>query len=236
MRNRAPRFALRDLAGAICVLVIAAGLIATAFITHAGPFILIAVLILLTFGLLRVFRERGREGEVKEVTKALRTRLHKGENLLAVTVGDRRQVKPLATVADVALMMFTQGLAAEGSGAVASDDTFVGVTDRRLIAIDRQRRPPGQKRRWLERLNLRRTDTAKGKHAVIFEAPRDGLSLSVRLAVFYLARLNVKSTNGQTFSIGLNSRYWAERAVGLAQHTESGAVEPANRNHFVTNA
>ena len=185
---------------------------------------------------MRLFRERGREGEVKEVTTALRTRLQKGEDLLAVTVGDRRRVKPLATVADVALMMFTQGLAAEGSGALASDDTFVGITDRRLVAIDRQRRPSGQKRNWLERLNLRRADTAKGRHAIIFEAPRDGLSLTVRLAVFYLARLNVKSTNGQTFSIGLNSRYWAERAVGVAQQIESGAVENANRNHSVTNA
>ena len=117
MKRRTPKFALRDLAGAICVLGIAVGLIAAAFITHAGPFILIAVLILLTFGLLRAFRERGREGEDKEVDRALRTRLHKGENLLAMTIGDRRRIKPLATVGDVALMMFTQGLAAEGSGA-----------------------------------------------------------------------------------------------------------------------
>jgi hypothetical protein len=224
MNNRAPNFALRDLAGLICALFVAAALITAAFVTHAGPFILIAILILLTFGLLRVFRERGREAEIKEVKTALRTRLHKGEQLLAIAVGDRRRVKPLATAADVTLMMFTQGLAAEGSGALAVDDTFVGVTDQRLIAIDRQKRPPGETRGWLERLNLRRRDASEGKHAVIFEASRAGLSLSVRIAVFHLARLNAEATDGRTFSIGLNSRYWANRAVELvdeAQATQS---------------
>jgi hypothetical protein len=143
--------------------------------------------------------------------------LHKGEELLAFTVGDRRRVKPLATLVDFALLMFTQGLAAEGSGAVAVDDTFVGLTDRRLIAIDRQKRPPGQKRSWRERLNLRRLNGTKGKHAVIFEASQEGVILSVRLAVFYLARLKVEAPDGRTLSIGLNSRYWARSAVELAK-------------------
>lgn len=213
MQLKAPNFALRDLAGLVCALLVAAALVVAAFLTHAGPFILIAVLIVLIFGLLRVFRERGRETEAKEVAQALRTRLNKGETLLAATVGDRRRVKPLATLADLALMMFTQGLAAEGPGTTATDDTFVGLTDRRLIVIDRQKRPPGEKRAWLERLNLRRRDTSKGTHAIVFEAPRDGLSLSVRLAVFYLARLNIQTADGRTFSIGLNSRYWAKQAV-----------------------
>jgi hypothetical protein len=213
----APNFALRDLAGLIGVLFLAVALVVVAFATHAGPFILIAILMLLIFGLLRLFRERGREAEAQEVARALRTRLHKGEKLLAFTIGDRRRVKPLATLADFALMMFTQGLAAEGSGAVATDDTFVGLTDRRLIAIERRKRPPGQKRGWRERLNLRRQDASKGKHAVIFEASRDELALSVRLAVFYLARLNVRAGDGRRFSVGLNCRYWARRALELSQ-------------------
>lgn len=217
MARKTPNFALRDLAGLICVLLLAAGLVVAAFVTHAGPFILIAILILLIFGLLRFFRERGREVEAKEVAKALRTRLQRGEKLLVSTVGDRRRVKPLATLTDLALMMFTQGLAAQGSGAVAVDDTLVGLTDRRLIAIDRQKRPPGQKRSWRERMNLRRLNSSKGKHSVVFETPCEGLSSSVRLAIFYLARLNVRAADGRTFSIGLNSRFWAERAVQLSQ-------------------
>jgi hypothetical protein len=113
--------------------------------------------------------------------------------------------------------MFTQGLAAEGSGAVATDDTLVGLTDRRLIAIERRKRPPGQKRGWRERLNLRRQDASRGKHALIFEASRDELTLSVRLAVFYLARLNVRAGDGRRFSVGLNCRYWARQALELSQ-------------------
>ncbi len=217
MTGKMPNFALRDLVGLICVLLLAAGLVVAAFVTHAGPFILIAILILLIFGLLRFFRERGREVEAKEVATALRTRLHRGEKLLASTVGDRRRVKPLATLTDLALMLFTQGLAAEGSGAVAVDDTLIGLTDRRLIAIDRQKRPPGQKRGWRERMNLRRVNSDKGRHSVVFETPREGLRSSVRLAIFYLARLNVRAADGRTFSIGLNSRFWAERAVQLSQ-------------------
>ena len=85
------------------------------------------------------------------------------------------------------------------------DDTYLGLTDRRLIAIDRQKRQPGEKRGWRERLNLHRRDTSKGKHTVIFEGPREGLVLSVRLAVFYLARLNVQARDGRSFSVGLNS-------------------------------
>jgi hypothetical protein len=221
MNQKSPNFALRDLAGLICVLLFAAVLIAAAFLTHAGPFILIAVLILLIFGLLRVFRERGREDETKIITRALRTRLHKGEKLLAIAAGDRRRVKPLATVADFALMMFTQGLAVEGSGSIAIDDTFVGLTDRRLIAIDHQKRPPGERRDLIERLNLRKRDTSKGRHGIVFETPRKGVSLSVRLAVFYLARMNIQGADGQTFSIGLNSRYWAERAMKLSEASEN---------------
>jgi hypothetical protein len=223
MNQKSPNLALRDLAGLICVLLFAAALIATAFLTHAGPFIMIAVLILLTFGLLRVFRERGREDETKVITKALRSRLHKGEKLLAMVAGDRRRIKPLATLADFALMMFTQGLAADGSGSVAIDDTFIGLTDRRLIAIDHQKRPPGERRNVLERLNLRKRDTSKGRHRIVFEAPHQGLSLSVRLAVFYLARLNIHAADGQTFSVGLNSRYWAERAMALREATTNRA-------------
>ena len=212
-----PNLALRDLAGLICVLMITAALVVTAFVTHAGPFILIGVLVMVIFGLLRFFREGGREAEAKEVAKALRTRLRKGETLIAYTVGDRRRVKPLTALMDLALMMFTQGLAADGSGAVAVDDTFVGLTDQRLIAIERQRRPPGVKRSWRERLNLRRFDLSKGKHAVVFEASCEGLNLSVRLAVFYLARFSVQTPDGRRFSVGLNSRYWAERAIGLSR-------------------
>jgi hypothetical protein len=221
MEDKAPNFTLRDLVGAVCVLLSAVVLIAVAFITHAGPFILIAILFLLIFVLLRLFRERGREAETKEARKALRTRLHKGEELLAITVGDRRAVKPLATVADFALMMFTQGLAAEGSGALAVDDTIVGLTNRRLIAIDRHKRPPGAKQGWLERLNLRRFNTSKGAHAILFEAPSEELTLSVRLAVFYLARLNVQAADGRTISIGLNSRFWAERAVEMSRSAQN---------------
>ena len=223
MKDKAPNLAVRDLGGLVCALLLAAALIVVAFLTHAGPFILVAVLITLVFGLLRFFRERGREIEAKEVAKALRTRLHRGERLLATTLGDRRRVKPLATAVDFALMLFTQGLAAEGSGAVAVDDTVIGLTDRRLIAIDRQKRAPGEKRGWRERLNLRPRDKPKGTHALIFEAPREGLSLSVRLAVFYLARFKVQAADGRVFSIGLNSRYWAERAIALSTDHESGA-------------
>jgi hypothetical protein len=216
-KEKPPNLALRDLAGLICVLLLAAALIVTAFLTHAGPFILIGVLILIIFGLLRFFRERGREAEAEEVNKALRTRLYKGEKLLASTVGDRRRVKPLATLVDFLLMMFTQGLSAGDAGAVAADDTFLGLTDQRLIAIDRYRRPAGEKRGWRERLNLRRVNVSRGKHAVLFEAPREGLACSARLAVFYLARLDLQAADGRKFSIGLNSRYWAERAVALSR-------------------
>lgn len=217
MKAKSPNLALRDLVGLIAVLLLATALVVVAFVTGAGPFILIALLIGLIFGLSRFFRERGREVEAKEVANALRTRLHKGERLLAITVGDRRRIKPLATLVDFFLMMFTQGLATGGAGAVAVDDTVVGLTDRRLIAIDRHRRPAGQKSGWREWLNLRRRNGSQGKHAVIFETPHDGLVLSVRLAVFYLARLNAQGADGRKFSIGLNSRYWAERAVALSQ-------------------
>jgi hypothetical protein len=217
MNEKSPNLALRDLAGLTGILLLAIALVVAAFVTGAGPFILIALLIGLIFALFRSFRERGREAEAKEAAQALRTRLHKGERLLAVTVGDRRRVKPLATLFDFFLMMFTQGLAAGGAGAVAVDDTFVGLTNRRLIVIDRYRRPLGEKRGWRERLNLRRRNGSQGKHAVIFEAPYDGLLLSVRLAIFYLARLNVQGADGRAFSIGLNSRFWAERAVALSQ-------------------
>lgn len=219
MRHKQPNLALRDLAGLALALLIAAALVVVAFLTHAGPFILIGVLLLLVFGLLRYFRERGRETEAREVEKALRTRLHKGEKLLAFTVGDRRRFKPLAVLADFALLMFSQGLAAEGAGAVATDDTLVALTDRRVIAIDRQRRPPGQRRGWREWLNLRR-QTARGRHVVIFEAPRNDLTLSVRLAVFYLARLEVRAFDGRRFTLGLNSRYWTRRAVEMVDLTE----------------
>lgn len=215
-----PNFALRDGVGLVAVLLAAAALTAAAFLTHAGPFILMGLLMLGIFGLLRYFRERGRETEAQEVEQALRACLHKGERLLACTVGDRRRAKPLATLADFALMMFSQGLAA---GAVATDDTLVGLTDRRLVAIDRRKRPPGQKQGWRERFNLSRLDTATGRHAVIFEAPREGVELSVRLAVFYLARLTVRTPGGQRFSVGLNSRYWAGRAVDLAGLTAGSA-------------
>jgi hypothetical protein len=211
-------------------LVLAVALVTTAFLTHAGPFILIAVLIVLIFGVLRVFRERGREAEAEEVVKALQTRLCRGETLLATTVGDRRRAKPLTTLADLALIMLTQGLAAEGSGAVALDDTLVGLTDQRLIAIDRYRRPPGQQRGWRERLKLRRRDESKGRHALIFEAPRVDLSLSVRPAVFYLACLKVLAADGRSLSIGLNSRYWAERAVALSRRSPlSTGRDPTSR-------
>jgi hypothetical protein len=212
-----PNLVLRDIAGLICVLIFAVTLVVAAFITHAGPFILIGVLVMVIFGLLRFFRESGREAEAKEVAKALRSRLRKGETLLAYTVGDRRRAKPLTAVMDLALMMFTQGLAANGSGAIAVDDTFIGLTDRRLIAIERQKRPVGVKRSWRERLNLRRFDSSKGKHAVVFEAPCEGLNLSVRLAVFYLARFSVQTPDGRGLSVGLNSRYWAERAIELSR-------------------
>lgn len=215
-----PSFLARDLAGLIFVLFLATALIVTAFLTHAGPFLLIAVLLVLIFVLLRTFRERGREAEAQEVRKALRTCMHKGERLLANTVGDRRRVKPLATLIDLALMMFTQGLAMEGAGAVAMDDTLVGLTNQRLIAIDRQRRAPGEKRGWRERLNLRRLDTSRGKHSIVFEAPREGLDCSVRLAIFYLARLNVQTADGRRFSIGLNSRFWADRAAELSRESD----------------
>jgi hypothetical protein len=213
----APNLVLRDLAGLICVLIFVAALVVAAFVTHAGPFILIGVLAMVIFGLLRFFRESGREAEAKEVAKALRSRLRKGETLLAYTVGDRRRAKPLTALMDLALMMFSQGLAANASGAVAVDDTFIGLTDQRLFAIERQKRPLGVKRSWRERLNLRRFDSSKGKHAVVFEAPCEGLNLSVRLAVFYLARFSVQIPDRQGFSVGLNSRYWAERAIELSK-------------------
>ena len=222
--KKVPNLALRDLAGLICVVFIAVVLVVIAFVTHAGPFILIGVLVVVIFGLLRVFRERGREAEAKEVAKALSTRVHKGETLLAYTVGDRRRAKPLASLVDLMLLMFSQGLAADGSGAEAVDDTFVGLTDRRLIAIEHQKRAPGEKRSWRERLNLRRLNSSKGKHAVVFEAPREGLTLSVRLAVFYLARFNVQTPDGRRFSIGLNSRYWAERATELSTRSGGNAA------------
>jgi hypothetical protein len=218
--EKVPNLALRDLAGLICVVFIAVVLVVVAFVTHAGPFILIGILVVVIFGLLRVFRERGRKAEAKEVAKALNTRVHKGETLLSYTVGDRRRAKPLASLIDLTLLMFSQGLAAGGSGTEGVDDTFVGLTDRRLIAIERQKRAPGEERSWRERFNLRRLDSSKGKHALLFEAPREGLTLSVRLAVFYLARFNVKTPDGRRFSIGLNSRYWAERATELS--TKSG--------------
>jgi hypothetical protein len=223
---RVPDFRLRDWAGLVCVLVLAVALTVVAFLTHAGPFILIALLILLIFGLLRHYRERGREIEYREVTEAVRTRLHKGETLLGITVGDRRRLKPLSSVVDFALLMFTQGLAADGSGAVAMDDTFVGLTDRRLIAIDRAKRPVGTGRGWLERLNLRRRDESKGKHTVVFEAASDGLLFSVRLAVFYLARLNIQTADARAFSIGLNCRYWAERAAALGTNLDDHRRDP----------
>lgn len=224
--EQVPNFRLRDWAGMICVLIFAVALTVVAFLTHAGPFILIAFMILLIFGLLRYYRERGREAESKEVVAALRTRLHKGEKLLDVTVGDRRRIKPLSSIIDFALLMFTQGLAAGGSGAVAVDDTFVGLTNRRLIAIDRTKRPTGKDRGWLERLNLQRRDESKGKHAVVFEATSDGSLFSVRLAVFYLARLNVQTADERTFSIGLNSRYWAERAAALNANLDNHQEGP----------
>jgi ABC-type multidrug transport system fused ATPase/permease subunit len=217
MHRSRPNFRLRDLAGLIAVLLLAAALVAAAFLTHAGPFILIGLLIVLIFFLLRRFRERGREAEAKEVVQALRTRLHKGEELQAYTIGDRRRFKPLTALSDFALAMFSQGLAADGAAAIAADDTLIGLTDRRLIAIERQKRPPGQKTDWRDRLKLRRVNRSKGKHAIIFEAPRAGLDLSVRLAVFYLARLTIQGEADREFSIGLNSRYWAERAVALEQ-------------------
>jgi hypothetical protein len=225
-KGEAPNFFARDLAGSILVLILALALVVVAFVTHAGPFILIALLIILIFGLLRYYRERGRELESQEVTKSLRTRLHKGEKLLTITVGDRRRVKPLATLVDFVLMMFSQGLAIEGSGALAVDDTFVGLTNRRLIAIDRKKSLPGEKRGWRERLNLQRHDGSKGRHAMVFEAPRDRLDLSVRLGVFYLARLNVRAADSRSISIGLNSRYWAERAVTLSGYGSKKLIDP----------
>ncbi len=211
-----PNLTLRDVAGLVLALLVAAVLAVGAFVTHAGPLLFIGLLLLLTFALLRHFRERGREAEAREVEKALRSRMHKGERLLAYTIGDRRRFKPLAVLTDFALLMFSQGLAAEGAGAVATDDTFVGLTNRRLIAITRQRRSPGQRRDWRERLYLRRRDTSRGKHHLLFEAPRHELTASVRLAVLYLARLRLQAADGQCLSIGLNSRYWAEQAIALA--------------------
>jgi hypothetical protein len=186
-------------------------------------------MILLIFGLLRYFRERGRENEATEVTKALRTRLHKGERLLSFTIGDRRPLKPLATLTDFALMMFTQGLAAEGSGAMATDDTYLALTNRRLIAIDRWKRPTGRQRGWLERLNLRRSSLGQGRHAMLFEAPREAVSVSVRLAAFHLARLVVRGPDGKKLSLGINSRYWAERAAALSESL-SGAAGQSSRS------
>jgi hypothetical protein len=215
--SQGPSFALRDLAGLVTALVITVALVVIAFLTHAGPFILLGILILLTFGLLRRFRERGRETEAQEIAKALRTRLRKGEILLAYTIGDRRRAKPLTTLMDYLLALFTQGLAAEGTPSMTVDDTLVGLTDHRLIALDRQKRLPGQKRDWLDRFHLRRLENNQGKHAILFDTPMDGATASVRLAVFYLARLRVQTATGETFSIGLNSRYWAERAVELTQ-------------------
>ena len=97
------------------------------------------------------------------------------------------------------------------------DDTFVALTERRLIAIDRRKRPPGKRPSWRTRLNLERLDGSKGKHAVVFEATREGLLLSVQLGIFYLARLKARTIDGRTFSIGLNSRYWARQAVILCE-------------------
>ena len=220
MQTLGPNFALRDGVGIVAVLLVVVALTAVAFVTHAGPFILIGLLILMFFWLLRYFRERGRASEAEEVEEALHSRLHKGEKLLACTVGDRRRFKPLATLADFVLMMFSQGLVAGRAGALATDDTFVGLTDRRVIALDRQKRPPDQQRGWRERLNLSRVNTARGKHAVVFEMPCKGVELSVRLAVFYLALLSVRASDGRRFSVGLNSRFWAERAVEMADLTK----------------
>jgi hypothetical protein len=193
MDRSRPNFRLRDLVGLIVVLLVAAALVAAAFITHAGPFILIGLLLVLIFFLLRRFRERGREAEAQDVAQALRTRLHKGEELQAYTIGDRRRFKPLTAVTDFALAMFSQGLAADGAAAIATDDTLIGLTDRRLIAIEREKRPPGQKKDWRERLKLRRVNHSKGKHAILFEAPR--------------ARPTRNSPSGSTAAIG-RSRPW----------------------------
>lgn len=218
--SQKPNFALRDLAGLIVTLAVTMILVVTAFVTHAGPFILIGILILLTFGLLRRFRERGRESEAQEIAQALRTRLHKGESLLAYTVGDRRRAKPLTTLLDYLLAMFTQGLAAEGTPSMTVDDTLVGLTDRRLIVLDRQKRLPGQKRDWRDRLHLRRPERKRGKHTILFDTSLEGVTASVRLAVFYLARFSLHTDTGESFSIGLNSRYWAERAVELSRQID----------------
>jgi hypothetical protein len=217
MKQQEPNFRLRDLAGVVGILLLAVALVVAAFLSHAGPFILIAVLILLIFGLLRHFRERGREAEAQEVVRALRSRLHKGERLQAWTIGDRRRFKPLATLGDMTLALFSQGLAAQGSSALATDDTFIGLTDRRLLAITRQKLAPGERRGWLERLNLRRQDESRGRHAIVFEVPREGLVLAMRLAVFHMARLEMRASNGKKYSSGLNSRYWAEQAFRLTR-------------------
>ena len=87
--------------------------------------------------------------------------------------------------------------------------------------MDHQERPRGERRDLIERLDLRKRDTSKGRHGIVFETPRKGVSLSVRLAVFYLARMNIQGVDGQTFSIGLNSRYWAERAMKLSEASEN---------------
>jgi hypothetical protein len=100
---------------------------------------------------------------------------------------------------------------------VAVDDTFVGLTDRRVIAIDRRKRHSGAKRSWRDRLNLTRMDESRGRHEIVFETSRHGLVCSVNLAVFCLARLTVRTDAGQAISVGLNSRYWAERALVLSQ-------------------
>jgi hypothetical protein len=44
-RGAPPNLALRDMAGWIGVLILAAALIAAAFVTHGGPLILVAVLV-----------------------------------------------------------------------------------------------------------------------------------------------------------------------------------------------
>jgi hypothetical protein len=226
-RGAPPNLALRDMAGWIGVLILAAALIAAAFVTHGGPLILVAVLVLLIFGLLRAFRERGREAEAREVAQALRTHLRKGERLEAYTIGDRRRFKPLATLTDLALLLFTQGLAAESSVATSTDDTLVGLTDQRLIAIERSKHLPGKRVDWRERLNLRRRDRPGGVHALLFEAPREGTCLWMRLAVFYLARISIETRDKERFGIGVNSRFWAEHAFGLIQALASKTERPA---------
>jgi hypothetical protein len=226
MKHDRPNLALRDWLGAAGVLVLGVALVIAAFATHAGPFLLLAILVVLTFIFLRISRERGREEERKEVRKALRTQLLKGERLLAVTVGDRRRVKPLATVSDLALMLISQGLATRGG--ITVDDTCVGLTDQRLIVIDREKRPAGQGKSWRDWLNLRRLEADVGSHAVLFESRRHNTCCQLRLAVFYLARLSLRTQQGERFSIGINSRYWAERAIELCQKSEG---TPANETN-----